>query len=78
MGNSPLQGSGENLEFTKEAVAKYVQDPSVCPFCGEFGFVEGDSQDMESGTISNRVKCANCHERWWEVYKISSIEPVIP
>lgn len=75
--SKPTQGDGENLEFTKKTIKKYLKDSSCCPFCGIEGRIESEGkEERDFDTISCRVSCTTCKGRWWEIYTLSSIDTV--
>ncbi len=45
-----------------------------CPYC-EGGDLEGESFDMpESGRVTQRVFCNDCHGSWVETFALSGVE----
>lgn len=63
------------MPLTKECEEQYIAGKSFCcPFC--------DSSDIEGGsfetdcTVSQEIHCLNCEARWWDVYRLESIEVI--
>lgn len=46
---------------------------SCCPGCGS-DQIEGDSFDVESGLVSQQVRCLDCERRWADVYRLAEVE----
>jgi hypothetical protein len=73
----PTKGAGDNREFTKKAIKKYLEDSAACPFCRKAEGIESSGkQESESDWISVMVHCTACKKSWWEIYTLSSIDTV--
>lgn len=60
--------------MTKEQAAKYLADPTRCPFCGSEAVAVEAMHDGDTNAHQNfRGRCDECLETWVEVYKLESV-----
>ena len=46
---------------------------TLCPLCS-FDQLEGDSCEIDGGTMRQQIICSNCETTWYDVYKLEGIE----
>lgn len=69
----------EAKPITEEQVRKYVQeDSSKCPDCGSDDIEGLGRQEADYNEVSNLIGCNKCKARWWEIFKLASIERYEP
>jgi predicted Zn-ribbon and HTH transcriptional regulator len=60
--------------FKPSVVKAYLDNPSICPFCGS-DELEGGTTEIDSDTsVAMPVGCNACDSDWVEVFTMSSIE----
>ena len=64
--------------LTDEDIAAYCKNGyGACPYCGSTDIVAGQS-NSDADYVATRVDCNNCEAEWDDVYRLLSIEPVMP
>ena len=61
------------IKITEEIKAKYLANPTICPFCDSKN-LEADESSYTETTTYNKVQCEDCKVEWTEVYTVSNIE----
>ena len=63
--------------FTEsEWAARYVKDPSFCPYCGE-GHLTSQSNIEDHYDFATRImRCDSCRKEWREVFELTAIEEI--
>ena len=60
--------------LTEEERAKYIADPSRCPYC-DGGDITGDSiEPYDSNRASRTITCENCGMLWNELFTVTAID----
>ena len=62
--------------MTKEQKTKYIEDPTVCPYCSSNNLMSEEVKN-NFNLLHNYIICYDCKERWTEVYKLIDIKQVI-
>jgi transcription elongation factor Elf1 len=60
------------MGLTKEQIDKYLEDSSVCPYCGD-GDITGGSVDVDTGGAGQKISCNNCDKQWVDCYDLTGI-----
>jgi hypothetical protein len=62
------ENSREDNTISEERKKKYIEDPSVCPYCGhkEINVIDENS-DVKV------IQCETCYKKWGEEYKLLDI-----
>jgi formate dehydrogenase maturation protein FdhE len=64
----------KNLSIT-EKTKKYMENPGVCPFCGDEENIQTDDIDYISNTETvSKLHCNSCGGFWKEYFKMVGVE----
>ena len=59
-------------EITEAIHAKYLANPSICPWCG--GALEAYSApEVDEGVVTQEIDCLECGRSWQDVYHLVKI-----
>ena len=68
-----MEEEGTMRVLTKNAKAEYVKRGGTrCLFCGGQG-IEGELVDVDAGTATQRVSCADCGGEWTDCYELKGV-----
>lgn len=64
----------EEIVLTEKEKEKYLQSPSVCPYCGSDDLdASSIKPDYDNHEACGEVQCMQCSRVWKDIYKLTAI-----
>jgi formate dehydrogenase maturation protein FdhE len=64
-------------ELSDEQKKAYIQNPDICPYCGEPDYLVANTMEQYTPVeMFREVKCNNCDSVWHEIFKLTAIQEI--
>ena len=67
-----INGEDAEVVWIKKKEGAYLRKPFHCPICGSTD-VTGDSLEMDSHTVWQKLYCSDCDAEWYDEYILSNV-----